>query len=47
MAADYAKMVAELKAFFDFSGKVVILVGAGAGKFIDACRGAERPMIPA
>ena len=42
MAADYAQMVAELKAFFDFSHKVVILVGAGAGKFIDACRGAER-----
>jgi hypothetical protein len=34
-------MVAELQAFFDFSGKVVILVGAGTGKFIEACRGAE------
>ncbi len=42
MAADYARMVAELQAFFDFTGKVVILVGAGAGKFIDACRGAKR-----
>ncbi|MCU0225610.1 MAG: class I SAM-dependent methyltransferase [Acidobacteria bacterium] len=41
MAADYARMVAELQAFYDFTGKSVILVGAGAGKFIDACRGAK------
>lgn len=41
VAADYAQMVAELQAFFDFTGKVVILVGAGGGKFIDACRGAK------
>lgn len=35
MATDYAAIVAKLEAFYDFTGKAVLHVGAGTGLFID------------
>lgn len=35
MAADYAKLIAELRSFYDFTGKVVLFVGAGGGQLLD------------
>ena len=39
MAVDYAQLVANLRRFYDFSGKVVLVVGAGGGQLLDpACK---------
>ncbi len=35
MAADYPKLMAQLRAFYDFNGKVVLFVGAGGGQLLD------------
>jgi predicted RNA methylase len=35
MAADYAKLVARLRTFYDFTAKAVLLVGAGGGQLLD------------
>ena len=35
MAADYPRMTAQLRAFYDFSEKVVLFVGAGGGQLLD------------
>lgn len=42
MAADYRKMVADLLAFFDFTGRTVLSVGAGGGQLIEYGRPARR-----
>ncbi len=34
MAADYARMSAELSRFYDFSGKVVLFIGAGSKQLL-------------
>ena len=39
MAADYALLTANLHRFYDFAGKVVLVVGAGGGQLLDpACQ---------
>jgi len=39
MAIDYAQLIANLRRFYDFSGKVVLVVGAGGGQLLDpACK---------
>ena len=39
MAADYALFTANLHRFYDFAGKVVLVVGAGGGQLLDpACQ---------
>jgi predicted DNA-binding helix-hairpin-helix protein len=35
MAADYAKLIAQLRSFYDFTAKAVLLVGAGGGQLLD------------
>jgi 2-polyprenyl-3-methyl-5-hydroxy-6-metoxy-1,4-benzoquinol methylase len=35
MAADYARLVAQLRSFYDFTAKAVLLVGAGGGQLLD------------
>ena len=35
MAADYAKMSADLQSFYDFSGKVVLFIGAAGKQLLD------------
>lgn len=35
MAADYPKMMAQLRSFYNFNGKVVLFVGAGGGQLLD------------
>lgn len=35
MAADYALLTANLHRFYDFNGKVVLVVGAGGGQLLD------------
>jgi len=35
MAADYPKLMAQLRAFYDFTGKTVLFVGAGGGQLLD------------
>jgi SAM-dependent methyltransferase len=35
MAADYAKLAENLRSFYDFGDKVVLVVGAGGGKLFD------------
>jgi len=42
MATDYAKLVADLLAFYDFSGKTVLDVGAGGGQLIEYGRAAGK-----
>lgn len=32
MAADYARLIAQLRSFYDFTEKAVLLVGAGGGQ---------------
>lgn len=35
MAADYARLIAQLRSFYDFTAKAVLLVGAGGGQLLD------------
>jgi ubiquinone/menaquinone biosynthesis C-methylase UbiE len=35
MAADYPKLIAQLRNFYDFTAKAVLLVGAGGGLLLD------------
>lgn len=42
MAADYGRMVADLLAFYDFTGKSILAVGAGGGQLIEYGRSARR-----
>lgn len=35
MAADYARLIAQLRSFYDFAAKTVLLVGAGGGQLLD------------
>jgi len=35
MAADYARLLVQLRSFYDFTAKVVLLVGAGGGQLLD------------
>ena len=35
MAADYPKLMAQLRAFYDFNEKLVLFVGAGGGQLLD------------
>ena len=35
MAADYARLIAQLRSFYDFNAKAVLLVGAGGGQLLD------------
>ncbi len=35
MAADYGKLMEKLRRFYDFTGKVVLFVGAGGGRLLD------------
>ncbi len=37
MAADYAQMSRQLSEFYDFTGKVVLYVGAGSRQLLDPC----------
>ena len=39
MAVDYAQLIANPRRFYDFSGKVALVVGAGGGQLLDpACK---------
>jgi tRNA A58 N-methylase Trm61 len=42
MAADYKQMMQNLRAFYDFSGKEVLAVGAGGGQLVELGRGARK-----
>ncbi|HYA94912.1 MAG TPA: hypothetical protein VEC95_01455, partial [Terriglobales bacterium] len=35
MAVDYAQLIANLRRFYDFSGKIVLVAGAGGGQLLD------------
>lgn len=42
VAADISGMIEALKSFYDFSGKTVLLVGAGGGQLLDGVRAARK-----
>ena len=42
MAADYQQMIQNLRQFYDFSGKVVLGVGAGGGQLVELARGVRK-----
>ncbi len=42
MATDYAKLAADLGRFYDFSGKVVLYVGAGTRQLLDPATPTEK-----
>jgi hypothetical protein len=42
MAADYQQMIQNLRQFYDFSGKVVLAVGAGGGQLVELGRGVRK-----
>ena len=42
MAADYQQMLKNLRQFYDFSGKVVLAVGAGGGQLVELGRGVRK-----
>ena len=42
MAVDYAQLVANLRRFYDFSGKVGLVVGAGGGLLLDPASTAKK-----
>ena len=42
MAADYQQMIENLRQFYDFSGKLVLAVGAGGGQLVDLARGVKK-----
>jgi hypothetical protein len=42
VAADYQQMIENLRQFYDFSGKIVIAVGAGGGQLVELGRGVRK-----
>ena len=42
MAVDYAQLIANLRRFYDFSGKVGLVVGAGGGLLLDPASTAKK-----
>ena len=42
MAADYGQMADNLRCFYDFTGKVVLFVGAGGKQLLDPSAGTKK-----